>query len=107
MKNPKRFKVSLCLLLLLAVSLGATAEMTDVAEKKRATLDPRLQRFLLTPPSERPKLWRKIKKYVTSRRPSILSATTISPPQPLPELAAFWALALRSPFRLTLAPDNP
>lgn len=54
--NPKRFRVGLFLAALLAVSLVATAETTDVAEKKRATLDPRLQRFLLTPPSERLKL---------------------------------------------------
>jgi subtilisin family serine protease len=54
--NPKRFRVGLFLVALLAVSLVATAETTDIAEKKRATLDPRLQRFLLTPPSERPKL---------------------------------------------------
>ncbi|WDT79677.1 MAG: hypothetical protein MPW14_21515 [Candidatus Manganitrophus sp.] len=54
--NLKRHRIGLLLLALMAVSLGATAETTDVAEKKRATLDPRLQRFLLTPPSELPKL---------------------------------------------------
>ncbi|NKE72000.1 hypothetical protein [Candidatus Manganitrophus noduliformans] len=56
MRNLRRFKVVLFLLALLATSLGATAETTDIAEKKRATLDPRLQRFLITPPSEQPKL---------------------------------------------------
>ncbi len=54
--NPKRFRVGLFLAALLAVSLVATAETTDVTEKKRATLDPRLQRFLLTSPSDLPKL---------------------------------------------------
>jgi hypothetical protein len=56
MRKSKRFRIGLFLMALLAASLAATAETTDIAEKRRATLDPRLQRFLLTPPSDLPKL---------------------------------------------------
>jgi hypothetical protein len=56
MRKSNRFRVGLFLLAFLAASLAATAETTDVAEKRWATLDPRLQRFLLTPPSDLPKL---------------------------------------------------
>ena len=55
MKGPRRFGFGLVLLAFLAASLAATAQTTDLSEKRRATLDPRLQQLLQSAPSDLPK----------------------------------------------------